>query len=108
MSHGTLQNGTTSNGNRIGQTTTESVHLLFVGAPLLDISVKCDEETRRYYGLKSDDCILSRKEHDELFQQIFHNPESHLAAGGSAQNAARIAKWKLGTKGEVAFAGQFN
>ncbi|GFS82777.1 adenosine kinase 2 [Nephila pilipes] len=85
--------------------TNESVRLLFVGSPLLDISIQTEEETLRQYGLKRDDCIIAREDHSPLFQKIFRNPGSRLAAGGSAQNAARIAKWIVKDKGEVAFAG---
>ncbi|GBN44189.1 hypothetical protein AVEN_35973-1 [Araneus ventricosus] len=81
--------------------------MLFIGGPLLDMVLLVEEETRRQYGLKRDDCILANEEHNTLFQGLFHNMKSRLAAGGSAQNAARIAKWSLEEKGEVGIAGQY-
>ncbi|GFX24223.1 adenosine kinase [Trichonephila clavipes] len=101
----TPQNCTDFSRVKSSNETNERVRLLFVGSPLLDISIKTEEETLRHYGLKRDDCIIARENHDTLFQKIFRNPDSKLAAGGSAQNAARIAKWVVKDKGEVAFAG---
>ncbi|CAL1266071.1 unnamed protein product [Larinioides sclopetarius] len=105
MSNSIFQNGSVSSNGIIHQETNDPVRMLFVGAPLLDMVLLVGEETRRQYGLKRDDCILSKEEHNTLFQELFHNPKSRLAAGGSAQNAARIAKWSLEEKGEVAIAG---
>ncbi|KAG8197231.1 hypothetical protein JTE90_011383 [Oedothorax gibbosus] len=83
----------------------DPVRLLFVGAPMLDISADCDDDLLRRFGLKEDDCVRAGPEHDPLFQRLFVSDESRMAAGGSAQNAARVAKWTLGPRGEVAFAG---
>ncbi|XP_055941750.1 uncharacterized protein LOC129971539 [Argiope bruennichi] len=105
MSLQEFQNGMDSFNNGTHQKPNDTVKLLFIGAPLLDMVVLVGEETRRQYGLKRDDSILARDEHNSLFQEIFHNPKSRLAAGGSSQNAARIAKWSLEVKGEVAIAG---
>ncbi|GFQ98980.1 hypothetical protein TNCT_264251, partial [Trichonephila clavata] len=77
----------------------------FIGSPLLDISVQCDEETLEKFDLKIDGCVRATEKHSTLFRELFHSKNSILAAGGSAQNAARIAKRILGAKGEVAFAG---
>ncbi|GFX24220.1 adenosine kinase [Trichonephila clavipes] len=82
-----------------------SLLLVFIGSPLLDISVQCDEEMLEKFDLKIDDCVRATEKQSTLFRELFHNKNSILAAGGSAQNAARIAKRILGVKVEVAFSG---
>ncbi|KAG8197233.1 hypothetical protein JTE90_011385 [Oedothorax gibbosus] len=82
-----------------------TIRLLFVGSPLLDISGDCDDGVLCRFKLKEDDCVRAGPEHEPLFQRLFVSDVSRMAAGGSAQNAARVAKWTLGPRGEVAFAG---
>ncbi|KAF8764532.1 adenosine kinase-like isoform X2 [Argiope bruennichi] len=81
------------------------VCLVFIGSPLLDIYAERDETLLKKFGLQKDGCLRADEGHDLLFRDLFLSPDSHLSAGGSALNAARIAKWAMRPKGQVAFIG---
>ncbi|GBM07727.1 Adenosine kinase [Araneus ventricosus] len=85
--------------------TNHEVCLVFVGSPLLDIYAEGDDTLLRKFGLQKDGCSRANDEHDLLFRDLFLGPDSRLSAGGSALNAARVSKWTLGSKGQVAFVG---
>lgn len=83
----------------------EHVRLVFVGSPLLDITSECDQTTLDTYQLRPDNCVRSTGAHDRLFLQLLDSPGRRLDSGGSALNSAKIAKWVLGERGSVSFAG---
>ena len=64
--------------------------------PLLDISVNCDENLLKKYGLEANAAILAGPEHLPLLEEIKGFNDAFYSAGGATQNAMRTAQWMLG------------
>lgn len=69
--------------------------LLGMGNPLLDISATVDEEFLAKYEMKANDAILASEKHKTLYKELIEKYESEFIAGGSVQNALRVAQWIL-------------
>lgn len=69
--------------------------LLGLGNPLLDISAIVDEEFLKKYDLHPDNAILAEEKHTALYEELVQECDSEFIAGGSVQNAFRVAQWIL-------------
>lgn len=70
--------------------------LLGVGNPLLDISAVVDKEFLAKYEMKANDAILANEKHKHLYSELIDKFNAEFIAGGSVQNALRVAQWILG------------
>lgn len=59
--------------------------------PLLDISAHVDQDTLDKYNLKPNNVILANSEHRNLCKELVEKYPVEYTAGGSAQNAMRVA-----------------
>lgn len=66
-----------------------------MGNPLLDISAAVDDEFLAKYDMKANDAILATEKHKPLYKELIEKYESEYIAGGSVQNALRVAQWIL-------------
>ncbi|XP_018330639.1 adenosine kinase isoform X2 [Agrilus planipennis] len=69
--------------------------LLGIGNPLLDISAVVDMAFVEKYGMKPNDAILATDKHQTLYKELINNYKAEYTAGGSVQNALRVAQWVL-------------
>lgn len=69
--------------------------LLGVGNPLLDVSAVVDKEFLAKYDLKPNDAILASEKHKPLCAELIEKFNAEFIAGGSVQNALRVAQWIL-------------
>lgn len=69
--------------------------LLGMGNPLLDISANVDELFLAKYKMKPNDAILADKIHQNLYSELRDKYNAEFIAGGSVQNAFRVAQWLL-------------
>lgn len=63
--------------------------------PLLDISAVVPSEYLDKYGLKRNDAILAEPRHLPIYRELADNYPVDYIAGGSGQNAIRVAQWML-------------
>lgn len=66
-----------------------------MGNPLLDISATVDQEILERYDLKPNDAILASEKHKNLYRELIEKYQPEYIAGGSVQNALRVAQWIL-------------
>ncbi|KAJ3075893.1 hypothetical protein HDU98_006664 [Podochytrium sp. JEL0797] len=71
-----------------------SYPLVFLGQPLLDISVVVSRSFLNEFNLNENDMILAGEEHGVLYKRLEAFGPS-FSAGGSEQNSARGAQWLL-------------
>lgn len=86
----------------------DSVTLMGMGNPLLDISADVDQGMLDKYDVKLDSAILAEEKHLPIYKDLMDNYNAGFIAGGATQNSIRIAQWMLtasGKKGETAFMG---
>lgn len=69
--------------------------LLVLGNPLLDIQAEVSPEYLKKYGLNSNDAILADSGHKRIYEELMKLKETHVLAGGAAQNSARGAQYML-------------
>lgn len=69
--------------------------LLGMGNPLLDVSATVDEEFLKKYEMKPNDAILATEKHKNLCSELIDKYNAEYIAGGSVQNALRVAQWFL-------------
>ncbi|KAL3273214.1 hypothetical protein HHI36_014670, partial [Cryptolaemus montrouzieri] len=79
--------------------------LLGMGNPLLDISTVVEESLLKKYDLKEDEAILATDKHTTLYTTLIDKYDVEYIAGGSVQNALRVAQWLLSKPNIVAFFG---
>uniref|UniRef100_A0A023F891 Adenosine kinase n=1 Tax=Triatoma infestans TaxID=30076 RepID=A0A023F891_TRIIF len=79
--------------------------LLGMGNPLLDISAVTDEKFLEKYALRANDAILAEEKHMPLYKEIIENYNVEYIAGGSTQNALRVAQWILQKPNVTVFIG---
>lgn len=76
-----------------------------MGNPLLDISATVDQTFLKKYNLEPDNAILADKQHIPLYDELVNEHHADFIAGGSVQNALRVAQWILGKPNIVTFFG---
>lgn len=69
--------------------------LLGMGNPLLDISATVEDDFLSKYEMKANDAILASEKHQNLYSELTENYKADFIAGGSVQNALRVAQWLL-------------
>lgn len=69
--------------------------LLGLGNPLLDISATVDKDFLAKYNLKENDAILAGEKHMPIYDELIQKYKADFIAGGSVQNALRVAQWIL-------------
>lgn len=69
--------------------------LLGMGNPLLDVSATVDEEFLKKYDMKPNDAILAEEKHKDICENLMKKYKTDFIAGGSVQNALRVAQWVL-------------
>lgn len=79
--------------------------LLGMGNPLLDISATVDDDFLKKYDLKSNDAILASEKHKTLYDELIEQYNADFIAGGSTQNAMRVAQWFLEKPNIVSYMG---
>lgn len=79
--------------------------LIGMGNPLLDISTNVDKEFLAKYELKENDAILADEKHKNLYTYLTDNHQVEYIAGGSVQNALRVAQWLIGKPKVTTFFG---
>ncbi|KAK9505047.1 hypothetical protein O3M35_009197 [Rhynocoris fuscipes] len=87
------------------ETVLREAMLVGMGNPLLDISVVTDGELLKKYGLKPNDAILASDKHMPLYKELTENYNVDYIAGGSTQNALRVAQWILQKPNVTVFIG---
>ena len=60
--------------------------------PLLDISAAAEPAFLEKYGLKPNDAILAEEKHKPLYKELVSQYKVDYIAGGSGQNAMRVAQ----------------
>lgn len=60
--------------------------------PLLDISAATDVAFLEKYGLQLNNAILAEDKHKPLYQELVSQYKVDYIAGGSGQNALRVAQ----------------
>ena len=63
--------------------------------PLLDMSASADVSFLQKYDLKLNDAILAEEKHKPLYQELISQYKVDYIAGGSGQNALRVAQVKF-------------
>lgn len=69
--------------------------LLGMGNPLLDISAVVEKAFLAKYDMKENDAILADEKHKDLYSELVEKYKAEYIAGGSVQNALRVAQWLL-------------
>lgn len=69
--------------------------LLGMGNPLLDVSANVDKEFLAKYEMKENDAILASDKHKDINKDLTEKYTVEYIAGGSVQNALRVAQWLL-------------
>lgn len=69
--------------------------LLGVGNPLLDLTIRADQDFLDKYGLRPNDAIIAKPIHEKMFQEMMRDYSPVYIAGGATQNAIRVAQWIL-------------
>ena len=73
--------------------------------PLLDISAVVPSEYLDKYGLKQNDAILAEPRHLPIYRELVDQYAVDYIAGGSGQNAIRVAQWMLQKRFATSFIG---
>ena len=76
--------------------------LVGIGNPLLDMTVRADEEFLRRHHLHADDAVLADDvdaHQAALFADIAASYSPTYGAGGATLNSVRVAQWMLGGRG---------
>lgn len=76
-----------------------------MGNPLLDISANVNKEFLAKYELKENNAILADEKHKNLYKDLTENHQVEYIAGGSVQNALRVAQWLIGKPNVTTFLG---
>nr|CAD7430158.1 unnamed protein product [Timema monikensis] len=79
--------------------------VLGLGNPLLDISANVDSEFLEKYGMKPNDAILAEEKHKPIYDEMIKKYDVEYTAGGSVQNALRVAQWVLRKPNVAVFMG---
>nr|CAD7441411.1 unnamed protein product [Timema bartmani]CAD7460042.1 unnamed protein product [Timema tahoe] len=79
--------------------------VLGLGNPLLDISANVDSEFLEKYGMKPNDAILAEEKHKPIYDEMIKKYDVEYTAGGSVQNALRVAQWVLRKPNVTVFMG---
>lgn len=66
-----------------------------MGNPLLDISACVNKDFLSKYDMKANDAILAEEKHKPLYGELIEKYKADFTAGGSVQNALRVAQWVL-------------
>lgn len=66
-----------------------------MGNPLLDISATVDDEFLAKYDMKPNDAILADEKHKNIINDLIEKYNVDYIAGGSVQNALRVAQWLI-------------
>lgn len=66
-----------------------------MGNPLLDVSATVTEDFLKKYDMKPNDAILANEKHKNICSELIENYNADFIAGGSVQNALRVAQWFL-------------
>ena len=78
-----------------GETKSNSITLLGMGNPLLDISANVGQDVFDKYGVLPGNAILAEDKHQPLYKELVDNYEVEYIAGGATQNSIRVAQWML-------------
>ena len=73
--------------------------------PLLDISATVDQAFLDKYNLLKNNAILAEKEHLPIYEELFNQCEVECIAGGSGQNALKVAQRVLRKPNVTVFMG---
>ncbi|KAK9887772.1 hypothetical protein WA026_000087 [Henosepilachna vigintioctopunctata] len=79
--------------------------LIGMGNPLLDISAVVEESLLTKYDLKENEAVLATEKHTTLYTTLIDKYDVEYIAGGSVQNALRVAQWILAKPNVVTFFG---
>eukprot|EP00756_Hemistasia_phaeocysticola_P008602 Hpha_TRINITY_DN14675_c3_g1::TRINITY_DN14675_c3_g1_i1::g.48223::m.48223/K00856/E2.7.1.20, ADK; adenosine kinase len=86
-------------------TPAEQVRLVGLCNPLLDITLRVDEDFLKKYGLTPDGWAAATETTMPVFEEMAQNPSSQYGPGGSGLNTLRVAQWILDTSGSATFVG---
>ena len=78
-----------------GETKSNSITLLGMGNPLLDISANVGQDVFDKYGVLPGNAILAEDKHQPLYKELVDNYPVEYIAGGATQNSIRVAQWML-------------
>ncbi|WFC99611.1 adenosine kinase [Malassezia yamatoensis] len=73
----------------------ETLKLVAMGNPLLDMQVRDGEAVLEKYNLKPNDAVLANEQQLSIYQHLVENYEVTYVAGGAAQNTARAVQYVL-------------
>lgn len=62
---------------------------------MLDVSAAVDEDFLKKYDMKPNDAILANEKHKNICTELIEKYSADFIAGGSVQNALRVAQWFL-------------
>jgi adenosine kinase len=83
----------------------DTVRVLGMGNPLLDVSANVPAELLSKYGLEANNAILAEQRHRPLVRELRDGYAAAYVAGGATQNAIRVAQWMLQRPGSTAYFG---
>eukprot|EP01108_Squamamoeba_japonica_P002516 TRINITY_DN2210_c0_g1_i3.p1 TRINITY_DN2210_c0_g1~~TRINITY_DN2210_c0_g1_i3.p1 ORF type:complete len:378 (-),score=220.30 TRINITY_DN2210_c0_g1_i3:388-1455(-) len=83
----------------------ETLVLIGMGNPLLDISSEVKPELLTKYGLEPSNAILAEEKHMPLYAEMVKDYDVQYVPGGSALNTVRAANWLLGDKAHTGYFG---
>lgn len=78
-----------------GETKSNSIALLGMGNPLLDISANVGQDMFDKYGVLPGNAILAEDKHQPLYKELVDKFQVEYIAGGATQNSIRVAQWML-------------
>lgn len=61
----------------------------------MDVSATVDEDFLKKYDMKPNDAILANEKHKNICTDLIEKYSADFIAGGSVQNALRVAQWFL-------------
>lgn len=76
-----------------------------MGNPLLDISAIVDKDFLAKYEMEPNNAILATEKHKNLTEELIEKYQAEYIAGGSVQNALRVAQWLLEKPNATTFFG---
>jgi adenosine kinase len=83
----------------------DTVRILGMGNPLLDVSASVPDTLLTKYGLEPNNAILAEQRHRPLVRELRDAYAADYVAGGATQNAIRVAQWMLQRPGSTAYFG---
>lgn len=83
----------------------DTVRILGIGNPLLDVSANVPTDLLTKYGLEANNAILAEQRHRPLVRELRDHYAAAYVAGGATQNAIRVAQWMLQRPGSTAYFG---